>query len=94
MWDFMFMDRETGEEFFVECQSLREAFQIAWDNFGMDNVEIIHGDILETDIKGVSEAAMKEYGLKELRIIGNLPYYITTPIITKKKIFSFEAAGA
>lgn len=51
--------------------------------FGMDNVEIIHKDILETDIKGVSEAAMKEYGLKELRIIGNLPYYITTPIITK-----------
>ena len=41
MWDFMFMDRETGEEFFVECQSLREAFQIAWDNFGMDNVEYL-----------------------------------------------------
>ena len=51
--------------------------------FGTDNVEIIHKDILETDIKGISEAAMKEYGLKELRIIGNLPYYITTPIITK-----------
>ena len=51
--------------------------------FGMDNVEIICGDILETDIKGISEAAMKEHGLKELRIIGNLPYYITTPIITK-----------
>lgn len=51
--------------------------------FGMDNVEIIHGDILETDIKGISEAAMKEYGLSELRITGNLPYYITTPIIMK-----------
>ena len=51
--------------------------------FGMDNVEIIHGDILETDIKGISEAAMKEHGLSVLRIIGNLPYYITTPIIMK-----------
>lgn len=51
--------------------------------FGMDNVEIIHGDILETDIKRISEAAMKEHGLSELRIIGNLPYYITTPIIMK-----------
>lgn len=51
--------------------------------FGMDNVEIIYGDILETDIKSISEAAMKEHGLSELRIIGNLPYYITTPIITK-----------
>jgi 16S rRNA (adenine1518-N6/adenine1519-N6)-dimethyltransferase len=49
----------------------------------MDNVEILHGDILETDIKGISEAAMKEHGLSELRIIGNLPYYITTPIIMK-----------
>ena len=51
--------------------------------FGMDNVEIINADILETDIKAISEAAMKEHGLKELRIIGNLPYYITTPIIMK-----------
>ena len=51
--------------------------------FGMDNVEIIHGDILDTDIRGISEAAMAEHGLKELRIIGNLPYYITTPIIMK-----------
>ena len=51
--------------------------------FGMDNVEILRGDILETDIKGISEAAMKEHGLSTLRIIGNLPYYITTPIIMK-----------
>ena len=51
--------------------------------FGMDNVELIHGDILETDIRQISEQSMKEHGLSELRIIGNLPYYITTPIIMK-----------
>ena len=51
--------------------------------FGMDNVEIIHQDILETDIRGLAEKAMAEHGLTELRIIGNLPYYITTPIIMK-----------
>lgn len=51
--------------------------------FGMDNVELIHGDILETDIKGITGTALSEYGLSELRIIGNLPYYITTPIIMK-----------
>ena len=51
--------------------------------FGMDNVEIIHQDILETDIRGLYEKAAGEYGLRELRIIGNLPYYITTPIIMK-----------
>ena len=51
--------------------------------FGMDNVELILGDILQTDIKGITEKCMQEHGLSELRIIGNLPYYITTPIIMK-----------
>ena len=51
--------------------------------FGLDNVELILGDILQTDIKGITERRLSEYGLKELRIIGNLPYYITTPIIMK-----------
>lgn len=51
--------------------------------FGMDHVEIIHGDILETDIRRISEEAISAHGLSELRIIGNLPYYITTPIIMK-----------
>lgn len=25
MWDFLFMDNETGEEFFVECENLNKA---------------------------------------------------------------------
>jgi 16S rRNA (adenine1518-N6/adenine1519-N6)-dimethyltransferase len=49
----------------------------------MDNVELIHGDILQQDIKGMTGKSMEEHGLSELRIIGNLPYYITTPIIMK-----------
>jgi len=51
--------------------------------FGMDNVELILGDILEEDIRTITHNAMEEHGLDELRIIGNLPYYITTPIIMK-----------
>lgn len=51
--------------------------------FGMDNVEIIRGDILSQDIRRLTQDAMRKHGLKELRIIGNLPYYITTPIIMK-----------
>ncbi len=42
-----------------------------------DNVEIIHGDILKTDVKALIEGA----GCEKTRIVGNLPYYITTPII-------------
>ena len=42
-----------------------------------DNVEIIHGDILKTDVRALIEGS----GCEKARIIGNLPYYITTPII-------------
>lgn len=51
--------------------------------FGLGNVEIIHGDILEVDLKELAERECREYGLKDVRIVGNLPYYITTPIIMK-----------
>ena len=44
---------------------------------GFDNVEIIHQDVLKTDLNQIIEDA----GCRHARIIGNLPYYITTPII-------------
>jgi hypothetical protein len=34
MWDFMFIDNESGEEFFVECDTLEEAWGILDENFG------------------------------------------------------------
>lgn len=49
-----------------------------------DNVEIIEGDILETDVSRlIEEQRAKDPLLEEVRVIGNLPYYITTPIIMK-----------
>ena len=45
-----------------------------------DNLEIINADILKTDLKAIIEA---NKGYDAVRIIGNLPYYITTPIIMK-----------
>lgn len=41
-----------------------------------DNISIINGDILKTDINAISA----EYG-RPLKVIANLPYYITTPVI-------------
>jgi len=41
-----------------------------------DNIEIINDDILKTDINSLT-------GRDGIKIIGNLPYYITTPIIMK-----------
>ncbi len=43
-----------------------------------DNVTVIHGDILKTDIKKLAD----EYNEgKPFKVVANLPYYITTPII-------------
>ena len=51
--------------------------------FSLGNVEIIHEDILKIDLRELIDRELAEYGLKEVRIVGNLPYYITTPIIMK-----------
>ena len=51
---------------------------------GIDNVEVLNQDILKTDIGALQEKARQEHpGLTGLKIVGNLPYYITTPIIMK-----------
>ena len=43
-----------------------------------DNVTVINEDILRVDIKALAE----EYnGGKSIKVVANLPYYITTPII-------------
>ncbi len=47
-----------------------------------DNVEVINADIMKTDLTEIVEANRPADGGK-VRVIGNLPYYITTPIIMK-----------
>ena len=34
MWDYLFIDNESGEEFFVECDTEDEAWNIIDENFG------------------------------------------------------------
>ena len=43
-----------------------------------DNVNVIHGDILKTDIRKIADE--KNQG-RPIKVVANLPYYITTPII-------------
>ena len=43
-----------------------------------DNVEVLHGDILKQDIRGIAD---RYNGGKPIKVVANLPYYITTPII-------------
>ncbi len=44
-----------------------------------DNVDIIFDDFLKRDVN----EDLKKYDYKKLYVVANLPYYITTPIITK-----------
>lgn len=44
------------------------------------NIEIIHGDILRVDINRLIEEKMAGGPIK---VVANLPYYVTTPIIAK-----------
>ena len=46
-----------------------------------DNIEIINKDILKTDVNGLIDGCKEKFA--GVKILGNLPYYITTPIIMK-----------
>lgn len=37
MKDFLFLDNESGEHFFVECETLTKAWNIVWENFEEDS---------------------------------------------------------
>lgn len=46
------------------------------------NIEIINNDILKVDMgKEIVEKYFQPLGLKRIKVVANLPYYITTPII-------------
>ncbi|MDF2522028.1 MAG: rsmA1 [Clostridia bacterium] len=45
-----------------------------------DNVTVINNDVLRVDLKSILE---EHFGSKPVKVVANLPYYITTPIIMK-----------
>ena len=54
------------------------------DRFFMyDNFEIINEDVLKVDLKKLIEKNKNEEKMISVKIVANLPYYITTPIIMK-----------
>ena len=65
----------------VICYEIDETLKdILSDNLKeYDNVEIIYKDFLKANVK----EDIKKYQYKKLYVVANLPYYITTPIITK-----------
>jgi len=49
------------------------------DILNYDNLEIIYDDFMEINLNKILEP----YDKKEIKVVANLPYYITTPIIMK-----------
>ena len=49
------------------------------EHFASEKVSIIHGDFLEVSL----EKCRQEFGAEKLRIVGNIPYHLTSPILFK-----------
>lgn len=48
-----------------------------------DNFEIIYEDVLKVDLELIIQNEKKKESIKSAKVVANLPYYITTPIIMK-----------
>lgn len=70
----------------VVCIELdKKMIKILEDRFGLyNNLEIINEDVLKIDFnKLIKLEREKDSCIKNIKIVANLPYYITTPIIMK-----------
>ena len=58
--------------------------RILQDRFSLyNNLEIINEDVLKVDLNSIINREKEISGIKSAKIVANLPYYITTPIIMK-----------
>lgn len=48
-----------------------------------ENFELLHDDILKVNLKKIIEEEKQNSKINNVKIVANLPYYITTPIIMK-----------
>lgn len=72
-----YLAEEAGEVVAVEID--KNLIPILQDTLSAyDNVTILNEDILKVDIKRIVE---EHNGGKPIKVVANLPYYITTPII-------------
>ena len=69
----------------VICVELDDRMiSILEDRFKLyNNFELIHNDVLKVDLNKIIEENLENSNLKTAKIVANLPYYITTPIIMK-----------
>lgn len=69
----------------VICVELdKKMIKILNDRFiAYSNIELINEDILKLDLNSIIKEEKKKNKFQNVKIVANLPYYITTPIIMK-----------
>ena len=73
---------KAGKVICVEID--KNMIQILQDRFSLyDNFEILNQDILKVDLKELINRNKQIGVIENVKVVANLPYYITTPIIMK-----------
>ena len=69
----------------VICIELdKKMIKILIDRFSLyENFEVIQGDVLKIRLNKIIKEEKEKNGFQSAKIVANLPYYITTPIIMK-----------
>ena len=69
----------------VTCIELDDRMiTILQDRFSLyENFELINEDVLKIDLKKLIEDNLSNANFEKVKVVANLPYYITTPIIMK-----------
>ena len=74
--------QKAGKVLCIELD--RRMIEILEDRFGgYENFEVINEDVLKVNLNEIIKENKKEEKIKNVKVVANLPYYITTPIIMK-----------
>lgn len=77
-----FLLEKAGKVICIELDT--KMLRILNDRFLLyDNFEIINEDVLKVNLKEIIKKEKEQGKIKNVKIVANLPYYITTPIIMK-----------
>lgn len=77
-----FLLEKAGKVICIELDN--KMISILKDRFSLyNNFEIINDDVLKVDLKNIISKEKSNGQIQNVKIVANLPYYITTPIIMK-----------
>ena len=75
-----FLLEEAGKVICIELD--KKMIDILNERFSLyNNIEVINDDVLKVDLKALISREKENF--KNVKVVANLPYYITTPIIMK-----------